>query len=198
MTAATLDPVACGLFLVTAFTLSGGAHTAWLAAPFSRRFAVPLDGGRTLGGRPILGAHKTLRGFLVMVPATGAAFMLLAALAAAAGPDLPAFGLWPLTPVQYGLLGAWAALGFMGGELPNSFVKRRLGVAPGEAAAGRRLRAVFLVADRFDSSAGMLLALAAAVPVSWGICLFVLLAGPLVHAGFSAALFLLRVKARAA
>ena len=197
MNAAALNPVACGLFLVTAFTLSGLAHTAWLAAPFSRRFAVPLDGGRALGGRPILGAHKTLRGFMVMVPATGAAFMLLAALATA-GSGLPALGLWPLTPARYGLLGAWAALGFMGGELPNSFVKRRLGVPPGEAAEGRRLRAVLLVADRFDSSAGMLLALAAVVPVSWGVCLFVLLAGPLVHAAFSAALFLLRVKARAA
>ena len=197
MTAATLDPVACGLFLVTAFTLSGLAHTAWLAAPFSRRFALPLDGGRALGGRPILGAHKTLRGFMVMVPATAAAFTLLAALATA-GPGVPAFGLWPLAPAQYGLLGAWTALGFMGGELPNSFVKRRLGVPPGEAAAGRRLRAVLLVADRFDSSAGMLLALSAVVPVSWGIGLFVLLAGPLMHAAFSAALFLLRVKARAA
>ena len=197
MTAAALDPVACGLFLVTAFTLSGAAHTAWLAAPISRRFAIPLDGGRALGGRPILGAHKTLRGFLVMVPATGVAFMLLAGLATA-GPEPPAFGLWPLTPARYGLLGAWAAFGFMGGELPNSFVKRRLGIPPGEAAAGRRRRAVFLVADRFDSSTGMLLALAPVVPVSWGICLFVLLAGPLVHAAFSAALFLLRVKARAA
>ena len=36
------------------------------------------------------------------------------------------------------------------------------------------------------------------VPMSWRVCLFVLLARPLVHAGFSAALFLLRVKARAA
>ena len=197
MTAPALDPVACGLFLVTGFTLSGLAHTAWLAAPLSRRFAVPLDGGRTLGGRPILGAHKTVRGFLVMVPATGVSFTALAALVSAR-PGLAAAGLWPLAPASYGLLGAWAALGFMAGELPNSFVKRRLGVAPGEAAAGRRLRAVFLVADRFDSTAGMLLALALAVPVSWQVCLFVLLAGPLVHAGFSAALFLLRVKARAA
>ena len=197
MTTMALDPVTCGVFLVTAFTLSGLAHTAWLAAPLSRRFAVPLDGGRLVGGRPILGAHKTVRGFLVMVPATGAGFLLLAALVAA-GPGLSAAGLWPLTPAQYGLLGAWAALGFMAGELPNSFIKRRLGVPPGEAAAGRGRRAVFLAADRLDSSAGMLLALALAVPVSWPICLFVLLAGPLVHAAFSVALFLLRVKARAA
>ena len=197
MTATDLNPVTCGVFLVTAFTLSGLAHTAWLAAPLSRRFAVPLDGGCAIAGRPLLGAHKTVRGFVVMVPATGLSFMLLAALVAA-GPGMPASGLWPLTPAQYGLLGAWAALGFMVGELPNSFIKRRFGIAPGEAAAGGRLRAVFLVADRFDSSAGMLLALVLVVPVSWQVALFVLLAGPLVHAAFSVALFLLRVKARAA
>ena len=197
MTAAALHPVACGLFLVTAFTLSGLAHTAWLAAPRSRRFAVPLDGGRVLGGRRIFGDHKTVRGLLVMVPATGVSFALLAALLAA-GPGIAASGLWPLSPAAYSLLGTWAALGFMAGELPNSFIKRRLGIPPGAAARGRRLRAVCLVADRLDSSVGMLLALALVVPVSWPICLFVLIAGPLVHAAFSVALFRLRVKARAA
>ena len=197
MTAAALNPVACGAFLVAAFTLSGLAHTAWLAAPFSRRLAVPLDGGCVLGGRRLLGDHKTVRGFLVMVPATGISFAALAALAAS-GPGIPALGLWPLPLAAYGLLGTWTALGFMAGELPNSFIKRRLDIPPGAAAQGRRLRRVFFVADRLDSTAGMLLALALVVPVSPPLCLFVLLAGPSVHAAFSAVLFLLRVKARAA
>ena len=197
MTGTALNTVACGVFLVTAFALSGLAQIAWLAAPLSRRFAVPIDGGRMLGGRRLLGDNKTVRGFVVLVPATGISFALLAALVAG-GPGISAAGLWPLTPAAYGLLGAWAALGFMAGELPNSFLKRRLGIPPGEAAVGRRLRAVSFVADRFDSSVGMLLALVLVVPVSWQVCLFVLLAGPLVHAAFSVALFLLRVKARAA
>ncbi len=197
MTIASLDPVACGAFLVTAFTLSGLAHTAWLAAPFSRRLAVPLDGGCMLGGRRLLGDHKTVRGLLVMVPATGISFAVLAALVAS-GPGIPAAGLWPLTPAAYGLLGTWAALGFMAGELPNSFIKRRLDIEPGAAAQGRRFRVVFFLADRLDSTVGMLLALVLVVPVSWRIALFVLLAGPSVHAAFSVALFLLRVKARAA
>ena len=197
MTASTLNPLACGVFLVIAFTLSGLAHTAWLAAPVSRRLAVPLDGGRLLRGRPVLGDHKTVRGLVVMVPATGISFALLAALVAT-GPGISGAGLWPLTPATYGLLGIWAGLGFMVGELPNSFIKRRLGIPPGEAAAGRSLRALSFVADRIDSSVGMLLALVLAVPVSLQICLFVLLAGPLVHAAFSLALFLLGVKARAA
>ena len=197
MTAAALNPVACGAFLVTAFTLSGLAHTAWLAAPFSRRLAVPLDGGCVFGGRRLLGDHKTVRGLLVMVPATGISFAALAALAAS-GPGIPALGLWPLPPTTYGLLGTWTALGFMAGELPNSFVKRRLDIPPGAAAQGRCLRLVFFLADRLDSTVGMLLALALVVPVSLPLWLLVLLVGPSVHAAFSVALFLLRIKARAA
>ena len=197
MNTAFLDPLACGVFLLTAFTLSGLAHIAWLAAPVSRRLALPLDGGRALGGRRLLGDHKTVRGLVVIVPATGVSFAVLASLVAI-GPGIAAAGLWPLTPSTYGLLGSWAGLGFMAGELPNSFVKRRLGIPLGEAAPGPWLRAISFVVDRVDSSVGMLLALVLVVPVSLRIWVFVLLAGPLVHAAFSVALFLLRVKARAA
>ena len=197
MTDATLNPAACALFLLVAAIFAGLCHTAWLAAPCSRRLAMPVDGGRMLFGRRLLGDHKTIRGFVVMVPATGVSFALLAA-AVVAGPGLPGAGLWPSTPMAYGVLGTWAGLGFMLGELPNSFIKRRLGVPPGAAAAGRYRRPLFFVADRLDSSVGMLAALAVIVPVPWQTCLYVVCVGPLVHALFSVALFHLGVKARAA
>ena len=38
--------LACALFLLGAFSSPGIAQTAWFAAPLSRRFAQPLDGGR--------------------------------------------------------------------------------------------------------------------------------------------------------
>ena len=41
-------------------------------------------------------------------------------------------------------------LGYVLGELPNSFMKRRLGVASGKTAAGWRGR-IFLVVDQADS-----------------------------------------------
>ena len=46
------------------------------------------------------------------------------------------------TSPGYAALGAWAGLGFMLGELPNSFVKRQLDVAPGMAPRGRAGAAV--------------------------------------------------------
>lgn len=188
-----VDPLVAALFLLAAFTLAGAAQTVWFAAPMSHAFAIPLDGGRCFRGRRIFGAHKTVRGFVVMVPAAALAFALLATLAA----DAVLRALWPLSPLTYALLGAWAGFGFMAGELPNSFIKRQLDVAPGAAADGWRGVPHFLL-DRFDSGLGMLTALSLAVHVPWLSWLYVLLFGLFIHWSFSVVMFRLGLKGRAA
>ena len=187
------NPFACAAFVIAAFVLAGVAQTAWFGSPWSRALAAPLDGGLTFRGRRVLGDHKTLRGVVVIVPSTGCAFALLSILAG----DAHRF-LWTLTPAEYAALGAWAALGFMAGELPNSFVKRQLGIAPGGVASSRTAGLLQFVADRVDSGIGMLAALSVAVPtpaLTWPI---VLLAGAPVHWGFSAVMYQLGLKERAA
>jgi CDP-2,3-bis-(O-geranylgeranyl)-sn-glycerol synthase len=192
----SVDPGACALFLLAAFMLAGCAQTAWLASAHSRRFAIPIDGGRTFRGRRIFGENKTVRGFIVMVPAVALAFPIVAQLAGLGNPQ--AIGLWALTPRAYAWLGACAGLGFMLAELPNSFVKRQLGIPPG-AIAPRPVAALWqFAADRLDSGIGMLAGLSLAVPVpprTWGL---VLLVGWALHWSFSVLLFRLRVKPRAA
>lgn len=193
MTASQLDPLACALFLIAAFMLAGVCQALWLASPTSRRFAFPLDAGRTVGGKRLFGDNKTARGVVVMVPATGAAFMALAALA-----PWTDRGLWPLSTGGYGALGLLAGAGFMAGELPNSFVKRRLSIAPGAAPRGSLAMPLFFVIDRVDSAIGMLAALAVAVPVPLATVAYVLAIGPGIHGLFSALTFRLGGKARAA
>ena len=107
----TLNPLACALFLIASFVIAGVAQTAWFATEWSRKMAFPLDGGVTLRGRPLFGENKTLRGFVVMVPATAIAFVAVA-LGVASGSPGDA-GLWHLTPLGYAALGAWAGFGFM-------------------------------------------------------------------------------------
>jgi hypothetical protein len=51
--------------------------------------------------------------------------------------------------------GAILGGGYVAGELPNSFVKRRLEIAPGAAAPGK-LRALFWILDQLDSLVGIL------------------------------------------
>jgi hypothetical protein len=192
----TTDPLACALFLIGALALAGVMQVAWLASPASSRFAIPLDGGLTFRGHRLFGANKTLRGFIVMVPATAATFPLVAF--GFGGVHPATIGLWPLTPLGYTVLGAYAGLGFMLGELPNSFLKRQLGIAPGTAASGRVASVCQFAIDRWDSGIGMLTAVSLAVPTPWWTWIFLLVIGPLLHWLFSVAMFVAGAKARPA
>jgi hypothetical protein len=103
------------------------AHAPVLRFNLLPRFAQPIDGGRTFRGRRLLGANKTWRGAAVMF--TG---VLGATLALQRRrwyrKRLPA-ELRGVSPAVTGsLLGASVVLG----ELPNSFLKRQLDIAPGE------------------------------------------------------------------
>jgi hypothetical protein len=192
MSTTGVDAAACAMFLVAAFVLAGVCQALWLASPSSRRFARPLDGGRTFRGKRILGANKTYRGILVMVPATSAAFMMGAAVFRPTD-----YGLWPLSLVGYGALGLVAGAGFVAGELPNSFLKRQLAIAPGAAARGPIACPLFFFVDRIDSALGMLAATLLAVPLPILTVVYVLAIGPVIHGLFSVLTFRLGGKARA-
>ena len=191
------DPFGAALFVTVAFVFAGLAHSAWLRAPLSRRLMLPLDGGHRFRGRRVLGDNKTVRGFVVMVPAASLAFAGLSAVLSVSSPDAIA-NLWSLSIGGYATLGALAGLGFMAGELPNSFVKRRFDIAPGSAPRGRFAMLVCFVVDRVDSILGALIAISAVVPAPPMMWVYVLLIGPGIHLAFSALLFRLGVKARAA
>ena len=191
------DPLHRGLFLILAFVLAGVLHSLWMKHRFSQTLAIPLDGGRMFRGRPIFGENKTLRGFVIMIPAAAIAFGAIAALISFPDGVAPAT-LWQLTPTGYAALGAWAGFGFMAGELPNSFIKRQLGILPGRAPASRLTRAICFTVDHVDSIIGMLAAVTVAVNTPWTTWLCVLILGPSIHLLFSWWLFRLGVKRRAA
>ena len=191
------DPLHCGLFLMLAFVLAGLVHSLWMKNRFSQAFAIPLDGGLMFRGRPILGENKTLRGFVVMIPAAALAFAAIAILISLPQGAPPAT-LWQLTPMGYAALGAWAGFGFMAAELPNSFIKRQLGILPGRAPASRVTRAICFTVDHIDSVLGMLAAVTLAVHTPWTTWLWVLILGPSIHLLFSWWLFRMGVKRRPA
>jgi CDP-archaeol synthase len=191
------DPLHCGLFLIVAFVLAGLLHSLWLRSRISQTWAIPLDGGRTFRGLPILGENKTVRGFVVMIPAAALAFAAVAAVVSLPR-GVPPDTLWQLTPAGYAALGAWAGFGFMAAELPNSFVKRRLGILPGQAPPSGLTRAICFTIDRTDSIVGMLAAVTLAERTPWATWVWVLTLGPSIHWLFSWWLFRLGVKGRPA
>ena len=142
------------LWLALPLIASGLVHLAVLKLdllPALRR--LPLDGGLTLRGRRLFGDNKTWRGAVVTIGTTTLAAWALAQLSACCWslPTLVPFA--EAHPVSWGLL---LGTGYIVGELPNSFAKRQLGIAPGAAGRGTAGR-VFWVVDQLDSLAGMLL-----------------------------------------
>ena len=145
------------LWLALPLIASGLVHLAVLKLdllPSLRR--LPLDGGVNFRGKRLFGANKTWRGAVVTIGTTTLAAWALAQLSACCW-SLPTLVPFAEThPVAWGLL---LGTGYIVGELPNSFAKRQLGIAPGAAGQGTAGR-VFWVVDQLDSLAGMLLFIA--------------------------------------
>jgi CDP-2,3-bis-(O-geranylgeranyl)-sn-glycerol synthase len=126
--------------------------------------AKPIDGGRTFRGRPIFGHSKTWRGPVCVAAGAAAVWGLqqgllhrVDALAALELVDSASLAGW--------WFGAAAGAAAELAELPNSFVKRRLGIAPGKTARGP-LSVLFYLWDQLDLLLGYWLVLALGVPVT--------------------------------
>ena len=147
---------AMALWLTAPVVLAGMLHVGVI----NRRLcpalaAVRLDFGATWRGRPVFGDNKTLRGALIMPVAT-AVFVLFQTALLPGRPWAQALAapFQVAHPLIWGLL---AGTGYIAGELPNSFVKRQLGIAAGATASGGKWAPVLWVVDQVDSVLGFLL-----------------------------------------
>lgn len=189
------EPLHCTVFLFLSLLVAGVGQVCWMRSAMSNRFNASIDCGYTFHNQPIFGANKTWRGFVFMVPATGMCFLLIyAAMRFVLAEQLQ---LWSITLAEYFLLGCWTGLGFMIIELPNSFAKRRLNIAPGEPAKSQLARGVCFIVDQIDSIAGGLLAVWVFVPVPLGSVASLMILGGLAHFLFNVVLKHLGLRTRA-
>ncbi len=186
------------LWLALPVVLAGIAHMAIVAADLLPSLKVPLDGGRTIRGRRVFGDNKTLRGLLAMPALTALFFAGQSVLSARFG--------WAreLAPFDYGFpdsawhplsAGAVYGLGYVVAELPNSFAKRRLDIAPGQESTGWTRRA-FVLLDQVDSVAGCLVALVAFWTPPPSIAIGLLVVGTGLHLALNALLWAVGLRKR--
>lgn len=190
-----LSAITCASFVILAFVAAGFVQTFWLRSELSKRFSAPIDGGRVFRKRRIFGDNKTWRGFIAIVPAVALAFVAFRVLFAILPGNL-LDGLWPLSILQYAGLGCLVGMGFMLGELPNSFIKRQFDIPPGGQPTQPFSRRLGFLVDRFDSIIGGMLCLVCAVPVPIATYFYILLLGPVIHLAFNVLLYRLGVKSR--
>ena len=188
------------LLIILPVVLAGIIHSAAIRSNWLPALSKPLDFGLCLGGRPLFGANKTFRGQLLMIAGSAATAWALGLALNAPGNSLQA--LLPrgfefmMNPGRAAGLGAVMGLGYALGELPNSFIKRRLDIAPGGNPGGLA-GTICYVADQADSVLGVTLLLALLYAPPAEVLLALLAAGSAVHIVFDQCLYLTGVKHRA-
>jgi hypothetical protein len=190
-----VQTLALALWLAAPVIAAGALHIAAIRLDVLPAMArIPIDGGLTFRSRRIFGANKTLRGVLLMV-----FFTILAAIVQA---WLAEHVDWAraMTPRELLAAGplAWGALlglGYVIGELPNSFFKRQIDIAPGAPGAGV-LGPVFWIIDQVDSLAGALIAMSVIWLPPWPVVAAMLLVTLVVHPLAAAGMVALGLKTR--
>ena len=133
------------------------------------------------------GMNKTWRGFIVMPLATFPG--VLAAQKLELLIDLNA----PLLLNQSTLLlSIVLGLGYCLAELPNSFMKRRLGIKEGQTS--EKFKWLFVVVDQADSALGCMLAYRILIPIPASTVILTIISGTILHLFINVSLYLLKIR----
>ncbi len=155
-----------------------------------------MDGGKCLkDGKRVLGDNKTWKGFLGYVVLN--IFMAILWGIICLNPSFAEKNYFYVSHTNTVLLNM--GIGFLLGlfyalfELPNSFLKRRLGIEPGKPAKGLK-KVFFIFLDQADSIFGVCLVVAMFYSMSLGFYLLYVLVGAITHIVFNMLLFFLRLR----
>lgn len=163
--------------------LAGVMNSIFCHTSLLKVLKIPMDGGKSLGdGNRIFGDNKTWKGFIgyivlnaVFAVITGYIFKLT---------GIESYSFFYVNNANTPLfnLGAGALVGFFYAlfELPNSFLKRRLGIVPGKTLNGFK-KWFFIFLDQADSIFGICLVIWFFYPLGIGLYLLYVLVGAGTH-----------------
>ncbi len=171
--------------------IAGILNMVWCTTSLAPKLNRPLDNRAVLrDGRRVFGDNKTWKGLLGMVVLGAVAFVLWSLLVQ--GTSLVQWDLFhqrhAATLAYDAFAGALLGLAYALFELPNSFLKRRLAIAPGKESAGPR-KWLFIVLDQIDSVVGVAVVLAILASISALFFLGLILVGGITHILLNMALF---------
>ena len=177
--------------------LGGIIHMVIIKLPVLNALSGPIDGGMTWSdGKQLFGANKTWKGCISMPVGTAIGFSILEVLTTISETlkaNCPVnFESGELLQTAWAL-GLYMGLAYILAELPNSFIKRRIEIPPGQNVAGFKGK-FFMVIDQIDSSLGCAIALVLAIPMTVLDVVTVAALGGLFHYLFAVLLFYVGLK----
>lgn len=157
----------------------------------------PMDGGKILSdGKRMFGENKTWKGFFGMM-LFGVLSQVLIGHWLQGSPVLEELNLfyqvYPNTISVNAWIGFWLGLAYVVFELPNSWLKRRLNIAPGKTASNAG-KWWFIIIDQVDSLFGCALVVAWFVPISLGHYFAFVGLGGVTHLIINQLLYLLKLR----
>lgn len=150
-------------YLISPLLLGLTFHGLCLKFRWLTALALPIDKGTSFRGKRLFGDNKTFRGIVAVAIGTAAGFGVQVLLHRFLGPRN--FELLDYRKPSILLIGFAMGMAAMLSELPNSFIKRQLGIAPGSATKGFA-GWLFYFLDQVDMLVGVWLVLSFMVTVT--------------------------------
>ena len=176
--------------------IAGVLNMIWCKSKVMKWAKVPMDFGKTLSdNKRIFGDNKTWKGFFGYILLNTICALLWGAVCSKAGiEELNFFYANNKNTFLFNLLiGILLGLGYALFELPNSFLKRRLGITPGKTISGA-WRALFIVLDQADSIFGCALVVWLFYDLGIGLYLLYVLVGAFTHIIFNMLLYFCKLR----
>lgn len=140
------------------------AHGICIKFGLLRSLFQPVDRGAHFRGRRVFGANKTWRGIAAMSLGTALGFVIQAVWLHNYE-SVQRLELFEYTWAKALVVGLLTGLACGLSELPNSFIKRQIGIEPGATANGA-VNAIFYILDQVDFLVGSWIVLAFVVDIS--------------------------------
>lgn len=176
--------------------IAGVLNMIWCKSKVMKWAKVPMDFGKTLSdNKRIFGDNKTWKGFFGYILLNTICALLWGTVCSEAGiEELNFFYANNKNTFLFNLLiGILLGLGYALFELPNSFLKRRLGITPGKTISGA-WRAFFIVLDQADSIFGCALVVWLFYDLGIGLYLLYVLVGAFTHIIFNMLLYFCKLR----
>lgn len=176
--------------------LAGILNSVWCRSKAMKCLQIPMDGGKNFAdSRRIFGDNKTWKGFLGYIVLNMICMVLWGTVCRGTG--IEAYNLfYQGAENTFGnnlVIGLLLGLAYGLFELPNSFVKRRLGIVPGKSINGC-LKAFFVFFDQADSVFGCVLVVCLYAPMSVGFYFLYVVVGAVTHIVINMLLYVMRLR----
>ena len=176
--------------------IAGVLNMIWCKSAILKRIQTPIDAGKNfIDGKRIFGDNKTWKGLFGYI-----LFNIIATILWGAICNIVNLNSYNFFYVQYEnsffynlLIGLLLGIAYSIFELPNSFIKRRIGIESGKTAKGLK-KYFFVFLDQADSIFGCCLVVCFFYKMTIGFYLMYVMVGAFTHIVFNMILYFMKLR----